>query len=113
MNIEDFRSYCLSLPGTTEMIQWGADLLFKVGDKAYVFMSMAPPHGFSIKCSDDEFHEMISRDGIEPAAYLGRFKWVRVSSLDRLSDAETKLVVKKSYDHIVRKLPKRLRDALG
>lgn len=35
MTIEKLRALCLSLPGGTEQIQWGYDLVFKVGGKMF------------------------------------------------------------------------------
>ncbi len=35
MDIKAIRDYCLSLPATTKKIQWGADLVFKIGGKMY------------------------------------------------------------------------------
>ena len=35
MNLERLRKLCLALPGATEQIQWGADLVFKVGGKMF------------------------------------------------------------------------------
>lgn len=106
MTLEDFRTYCLSLPGTTEIVQWGADLLFKVGDKTFVFTGLNPPHGISVKCTDEDFYKMIELEGIKPAEYVGRFKWVHIPSLTHLSDKELKSIVKKSYELIFAKLPK-------
>src|SRR5688572_18872952 len=35
MNLETLRKHCLAFPGATEQIQWGADLVFKVGGKMF------------------------------------------------------------------------------
>ena len=35
MSIDWLRAFCLSLPHTTEQIQWGDNLVFKVGGKMY------------------------------------------------------------------------------
>ena len=35
MNVEWVRRYCMSLPHTTETVQWGYDLVFKIGGKMY------------------------------------------------------------------------------
>ena len=35
MDVEWLRKICLSLPGTTEQVQWGNDLLFKVHGKMF------------------------------------------------------------------------------
>lgn len=101
------------MPGATETMQWGNDLLFKVGEKTFVFSGLNPPHSFSVKCSDDDFYAMIERDELKPAEYIGRFKWIAVPSLTHLTDAEVKSLVKKSYDLIFAKLPKSVRSKIG
>ena len=35
MTLERVRKICLAHPGATEQIQWGADLVFKVGGKMF------------------------------------------------------------------------------
>ena len=35
MNVDWLRELCLSFPHATEQIQWGSDLLFKVGGKMF------------------------------------------------------------------------------
>jgi len=43
MNIDQLRKLCLSFPGATEQIQWGDDLLFKVGGKMFAVTRLEPP----------------------------------------------------------------------
>ena len=45
MNIEQLRKYCLSFPGATEDIKWGADLCFCVGAKMYWVTGAASTSG--------------------------------------------------------------------
>ena len=33
MNLDSLRTCCLALPDATENVQWGADLVFKIGGK--------------------------------------------------------------------------------
>jgi predicted DNA-binding protein (MmcQ/YjbR family) len=40
MDIEALRRYCLSLPAATEGIQWGSDLLFRVGGKMFAVAAL-------------------------------------------------------------------------
>src|ERR1700757_973250 len=42
MNIDQLRKICLSFPGVTEQIQWGDDLLFKVGGKMFAITPLEP-----------------------------------------------------------------------
>lgn len=42
MDIEWIRRYCLSLPHTTEQIQWGNDLVFKIEGKMFAVVVLEP-----------------------------------------------------------------------
>ena len=112
MDIESLRTFCLSLPGATEQIQWGSDLVFKVGEKMFLITGFSPPHSFAIKCSEEDFNSLLEREGIKPAPYLARHKWVSVGSLSVLTSGELQRYVRRSYDAVVAKLPKRKREGL-
>jgi predicted DNA-binding protein (MmcQ/YjbR family) len=111
MNLESLRAYCLSLPHATEDIQWGNDLLFRIGDKMFAVASLdaASPVRLSFKCTPEEFAELIEQEGIIPAPYLARHHWVALERLDALSSAEIKRLLKGSYEMVLAKLPKKLR----
>jgi len=117
MNLESLRKYCLSLPAVTEKIQWGADLVFKVGEKMFLVANTeaAGGHGhrFSFKCSDERFHELLEREGVSPAPYLARAKWVAVDSYDTLEPTLLRECVRAAYDEVFAKLPKKTREKLG
>ena len=108
MNIEDLRALCLSLPGVTEDIKWGADLCFLVGEKMFCVTSIDPPHSVSFKVTDEEFDEMVAKPGIIPAPYMARNKWVNIQEWNVLTDAEWESYVKQSYSLVKAKLPKKL-----
>jgi len=40
MDIDWIREYCLALPHTTEKVQWGNDLVFKIGEKMYAVVAL-------------------------------------------------------------------------
>ena len=113
MDIDSIRNYCLSLPHATEDIQWGNDLLFRISGKIFAGMSLDPPHSLSFKCTPEKFDELIELDGIIPAPYSARNKWVMLERLDALSDSEIKSLVKNSYAMILSKLPKKTQAELG
>src|SRR5690242_16797799 len=112
MDFESLRTYCLSLPCATEKIQWENDLLFQVGGKTFVFAGLSAPWSLSIKCSPEEFAELIAREGIIPAPYLAQHKWVHVESLTTLPPRELKERIRKSYNAVVAKLPKKMQMTL-
>ncbi|MBC5773476.1 MmcQ/YjbR family DNA-binding protein [Pontibacter sp. KCTC 32443] len=108
MNIEELRTLCLSLPGVTEDIKWGADLCFLVGEKMFCVTSIDPPHSVSFKVTDEEFDEMAARPLIIPAPYMARNKWVNVQEWGGLADIEWETYVKQSYGLVKAKLTKKV-----
>jgi predicted DNA-binding protein (MmcQ/YjbR family) len=114
MNIEQLRKFCLSFPGATEDIKWGADLCFCVGGKMFcVTGADSMQSGLSIKCTPEKFDELIEREGIDPAAYVGRYKWVRIHDLNAVTPAELKTLIEKSYQLVFDKLPSRIKKDLS
>lgn len=109
VDIEKIRKFCLGLPDTTEDIQWGNDLLFRVGGKIYAGASLDPasPVRLSFKCTREEFAELIERAGVIPAPYVARYHWVALERWDALGDREIEGLVRDSYEMIRAKLPKR------
>jgi predicted DNA-binding protein (MmcQ/YjbR family) len=113
MNIDSVRSYCLSLPHATEDIQWGNDLLFRIAGKIFAGMNLDPPHSLSFKCTPEKFDELIELEGIIPAPYTARNKWVMLERLDALRDSEIKSLIANSYEMIFSKLTKKMQMELG
>ena len=68
---------CRALPGVTEDIKWGHDLVFSIGGRMFAVVCLEPPHTFSFKCTPEEFAELIEREGVVPAPYLARAMWVQ------------------------------------
>ncbi|MGH9948326.1 MAG: MmcQ/YjbR family DNA-binding protein [Pyrinomonadaceae bacterium] len=112
MNIEKLRKLCLSFPGTTEDIKWGSDLCFCVGGKMFCVTGADSFSGMSIKCTPEKFDELIEREGIEPAAYVGRYKWVRISKLDAVKPQELNDLIRESYTLVFDKLPAKVRSTI-
>ena len=113
MNIEQLRKFCLSMPGATEDIKWGADLCFCVGEKMFcVTGADSIAGGLSLKCTPEKFEELIEREGIDPAAYVGRYKWVRISDLDAVTPFELNELIKMSYQLVFDKLPPKIKKSI-
>ncbi|MBZ5577394.1 MAG: MmcQ/YjbR family DNA-binding protein [Acidobacteriia bacterium] len=114
MNVDWVRRYCLSLPHTTEKVQWGHDLVFKVGEKMYAVAVLEPgPVWLSVKCTPEEFAELTERPGIIPAPYAARASWIALESEDALPAAEIQRLVRQSYDLVFARLPKKRQEELG
>jgi predicted DNA-binding protein (MmcQ/YjbR family) len=112
MNIDQLRELCLSFPGATEQIQWGDDLLFKVGGKMFAVTPLEPAKVWiSLKACPENFAELTERPGVIPAPYLARAKWISLESADALPDAEIAQLLRESYELVLAKLPRKLRES--
>ncbi|MGC2197235.1 MAG: MmcQ/YjbR family DNA-binding protein [Terriglobales bacterium] len=105
MNVDSIRAYCLSFPRTTEKLQWGDDLCFKIAGKIFAMLGLDNPR-LCFKCTPDVFAELIEREDIRPAPYVGRYKWVMLDRLDALREPELEELVRQSYDMVAAKAPK-------
>lgn len=98
MNVDAARHYCLSFPQTTEKLQWGETLCFKVCGKIFALLSLdSVPVTICFKCNNERFGELTEIEGIIPAPYLGRYKWVLLDRLDVLPDSELRDLIAESY----------------
>jgi len=114
MNVDWLREVCLSFPGVTEQIQWGYDLLFKVGGKMFALTPLEPaPVCLSFKASSENFAELTERPNIIPAPYLARAQWVALQTRDALPPDELARLLRESYDMVFAKLPRKARDAVS
>lgn len=106
-HIEWVREYCLSLPHTTEDIQWGNALLFRIARKIYCLMSLEPQASakFSFKCTPEKFAELVEIEGMIPAPYMARNHWVAVVDPHALRQPEIKELIRNSHALVFGKLP--------
>ncbi len=113
MDIEAIRRYCLDFPHTTENVQWGCDLCFKVDGKLFVVSALEPgPVRLSFKCSSEVFPQLCERPGVRPAAYLARAQWVSLEQFNTLPDSELRELIADSYRLVWERLPKRRQQEL-
>ena len=107
MNFDSFRRFCLSLPEATEDTQWGA-LLFRIRKKIFATYELdgAPQKRITFKCTPETCAELLERDGIERAPYVGRYDWVAVRDFRTLPGEELRDLVRKSYEMAAAKAPR-------
>jgi predicted DNA-binding protein (MmcQ/YjbR family) len=111
MTLQRIREICLALPGATEQIQWGNDLVFKVGGKMFCVactVPVAPPKvAMSFKCDDETFAALVEHDGVLPAPYLARAKWVALQQFDTLDASQLVPLITRAFEIVSAKLPKK------
>jgi len=106
-DVDWIRKLCLSFPGASEDMPWENDLCFKLRGK--IFASMALSDGrfprITLKCARETFDELIEIEGIAPAAYVGRYKWVTLASSNLLPPRELERLIRQSYELVAAKAP--------
>ena len=104
MNVDSVRGYCLSFPHARENLQWGETLCFKVAGKIFAMLSLASvPQSLCFKCTPETFVQLCELEGIRPAPYVGRYKWVLLERLDALGDDELEGLIRQSYEMVAAK----------
>jgi predicted DNA-binding protein (MmcQ/YjbR family) len=114
MRLAALRHFALSLPHTTWVKQWGECLVFKVAGKMFLLLALDAEtiDGVVFKCTPEEFDDLTDIDGITQAPYCAKRHWVRVGDLGALSAAELEKRIRRSYDLVVAKLPKKTQATL-
>jgi predicted DNA-binding protein (MmcQ/YjbR family) len=105
MNVDSIRAYCLSFPNVTEKLQWEDNLCFKIAGKIFAMLGLDNLR-LCFKCTPETFAELIEREDIGPAPYVGRYKWVLLDRLDAVNDSELEDLIRQSYDMVSSKAPK-------
>jgi len=107
-DVEWIRRLCLSLPDVTEDMPWGDDLCFKVRGKIFTGMVLSDGRfpRITLKCAAETFHELLEFEGISPAPYVGRYKWVMLANSNVLSANELESLIRQSYNLVAAKAPK-------
>ncbi len=112
MKVDAIREFCLSFPQATENLQWGDDLCFKIRGKIFAIMGLDNPQ-LCFKCTPENFAELIEREDIHPAPYVGRYKWVMLDRIDALGRDELRECIRQSYEMVAAKAPGKKRKGRG
>lgn len=113
MDIEALRRYCLGFRHTSENVQWGSDLCFKVDGKLFVVAALEPgPVRLCFKCSPEVFAELCERPGARPAPYMARAQWIALEQFNTLPDSELRELISDSYRLVFARLTKKRQQQL-
>ena len=114
MNIEDYRDFCLSLPGTTEETPFGPDtLVFKVGGKIFTLTDLQTFASFNVKCDPERAADLRERyDYVRPGFHMNKKHWNTILVGTGAPDAQLRQWLTESYQLIVAALPKAVRAEL-
>ena len=104
-SVAKVKAFCLALPGATHDVKWGQDHCYSIGGK--MFAVVGPDGSMSFKVDDARFLELTDRDGMIPAPYMAKHKWVLVQDLKKADEAEVRALVKRSHELVLGKLSKK------
>jgi predicted DNA-binding protein (MmcQ/YjbR family) len=108
---DSFEAFVLGLPAAEIVRQWGDASVGKVGGKIFaIFGEGRDGPSISFKCSEMSFQLLQEIEGIVPAPYLARAKWVALGPEAALGGDDLASYLAEAHRLIAMKLPKRLRD---
>lgn len=109
MNIEDFRTYCLSLPFVTEDMPYDDTVVaFRLKNKIFACVFLDKPLIVVMKCDAERAIELRERyGGVEPAYHCNKKYWNQIC-LDRdVPDELILQLVSHAWQEVNKKLPKK------
>ena len=116
MNIEEAREYCLSTPGAEECFPFDEfNLVVKVAGKMFALIPLDTPRAqIALKCDPDRAVELRDRyQGIEGAFHFNKKYWNTVFFDSDVPDSLIRELIDHSRGEVIKKLPRRSREALG
>jgi predicted DNA-binding protein (MmcQ/YjbR family) len=124
MDAERLRAFLLTLPHTVETMQWGANLVFWVGDKAVGGKMFAlinlddPPHPesgaarqhplISYAAGPARYPELLELDALIPVPYFARAHWVAAIRWDAFPAGDWRRELTAAHALTLAKMPKKV-----
>jgi predicted DNA-binding protein (MmcQ/YjbR family) len=112
MQPDDVRSFCLSLPHSSEETPFGPEaLVYKVAGKMFaLLMPDDMPSRLNLKCEPDYALELRDRhDAIRPGYHMNKRHWNTLTLDGSLNSRLVRELIRHSYDRVIDGLPARLR----
>ncbi|HKB56282.1 MAG TPA: MmcQ/YjbR family DNA-binding protein [Lacunisphaera sp.] len=117
MRLDRLKTFALSLPHATFVKQWGENLVFKIGGKMFLIVSLDGEtiEGCAFKCTAADYARLTGEvDGIIPARYnMFKSQWVQLEDPDALAETQLKEHIRIAYDLVKVRLPKKAQAELA
>ena len=112
MNIEELRSYCLSVKGAAESFPFDeTTLVFKVMGKMFAYVGLEPKDGIfrvNLKCDGDRAIDLRERyQGVKRGIHTASLLWNAVELDSDVPDNLIVELVNHSVEEVIKKLPKK------
>lgn len=100
MNIEDLRTFAISLPDVTEGFPFGEEtLVFKTNNKIFLLVSLdSEPMQFNVKCEPEKAIELREEyDCVLPGYHMNKKHWNTIIVNGTLTNKQLQEMVQHSY----------------
>ena len=114
MNLDKFREYCLSFRGVTEELPFDEDtLVFKVMGKMFDICNIVEFKFCTLKCDPEKSVELREYyPEVTPAYHMNKKHWNSVNFYGNLNDNQIKEWITNSYNLVIEKLPRKLKEKI-
>ena len=114
MNIEELREYCLSLPGATEGFPFDDRIyVFFIAGKMFCATNIETYAYINVKCDPEKAIELREQyPDILPGYHMSKKHWNSLRTDGNLSDQLIRAWIRDSYELVISKLPKKIREVL-
>ncbi len=117
MTLDEYNTFCASLPHAHHVVQWGGAHVWKVASKVFAIGGWDDGSELSVtfKCSPMSFEMLKSEPGLRPAPYLASrgMLWIQRTGEESMDDAALKDYLRESHRLAAMNLPKRVQAELG
>lgn len=114
MNIEKFRTYCMSMKGVTEEFPFDeSTLVFKVGGKMFALLDVDTFESVNLKCDPEKAIELRERyTAVQPGFHMNKKHWNTVKIDGSLPDPLILEWLDDSYELVYEKLPNSVKESI-
>ena len=108
MNIESYRSFCLSKKGVTEEFPFGEEtIVFKVMGKMFALSDVIEFTSINLKCDPETGAELRERyPAVQPGYHMNKKHWITVAMDGSVPEKLIKAWIEASYELVVTGLSK-------
>ncbi len=124
MDAEQARSFLRMLPHVEETMQWGANLVYWVGDKAiggkmFALLNLdedrdpaKPTPVAMFYVGPERYAELLETEGVVPAPYMARIYWVALTHWNVFRRSELQEFLRAANQGVHNRLPARVKTLL-
>jgi predicted DNA-binding protein (MmcQ/YjbR family) len=117
VTLDEYNTFCGSLPATSFVVQWGDANVWKVGGKVFALGrgDGDEPATITFKTTPLDFRALSEMPGLRPAPYLASrgLTWIQHFEPPGLSDEELREQIEDSHRLVAAGLSKKLQRELG